>query len=242
MTSGRRGMELSNYRRRATDISRARLLLLSLLPRVRIAAWYLGRVAHPRRKRIRAGRGNCKITGSAATREIGRASHTLGNSGRFPLGVSPRRGYTLPPPPPHIINVRPDLTATDNFLDNYGGGGGGTSLFKRGTKGKNGWGFRYRRRVNRDEKPGDDEINFIEAEISVVSRPRKKRLPENWGRGRMVTKMEWKIASRNVSISVYNPLSRQIVNYYNVLNVSFERQGGGAGGGADSRWFYTWRI
>lgn len=46
----------------------------------------------------------------------------------------------------------------------------------------------------------------------------------------MVTKMEWKIASRNVSISVYNPLSRQIVNYYNVLNVSFERQGGGGRG------------
>lgn len=138
MTSGRRGMELSNYRRRATDISRARLLLLSLLPRVRIAAWYLGRVAHPRRKRIRAGRGNCKITGSAATREIGheRVAHVRKlrpfSARSF---ASPR---IHPSPPPHIINVRPDLTATDNFLDNYGGGGGGTSLFKRGTKGKNG--------------------------------------------------------------------------------------------------------
>lgn len=63
--------------------------------------------------RIRAGRGNCKITGSAATR-VTHVRKLRPFSSEFRLAADTR-----------IINLRPDLTATDNFLDNYGGEGRG---------------------------------------------------------------------------------------------------------------------
>lgn len=95
---------------------------------------YLGRVAHPRRKRIRA-RGNCKITGEgrgAAAREIGWLCINV-RTRAFPVGVSARRGYTrLSSTFPTPLITPPIISWTITDEKERGGGGGGTWLFIMG--------------------------------------------------------------------------------------------------------------
>lgn len=151
---------------------------------------YLGRVAHPFRKRIRA-RGNCKITVEGRgrgmqrrARSVGVVHHvrTRGVSGRSPRRAADTPGYhqTFPTPP--------DNTIPDNFLDNYGRGEAGrrgTWLFKRG------WGEKRKRHGSRSAAliaAGNRATMKLISNTEIsgkVSRGGKKWLPEN-GDGKSV--------------------------------------------------------